>query len=78
MMSLQLYSEFAVDSMMQQRENEIFFDIYHKPIRKCKRYKGLLVWKYLEKRSMKLGLYYSNKNIQEILHRSLNIDCKQN
>lgn len=24
MMSLQLYSEFAVDSMMQQRENEFF------------------------------------------------------
>ena len=59
-------------------DGSVFFDIYHKPIRKCERYKGLLVWKYLEKRSMKLSLYYSNKNIQEILHRSLNIDCKQN
>lgn len=56
-MSLQLYSEFAVDSMMQQRENEIFFDIYHYPNTTCK-----------DRRLLRLKRIYNNMQFtQEVV-----------
>lgn len=61
MMSLQLYSEFAVDSMMQQRENEIFFDIYHYPNTTCK-----------DRRLLRLKRIYNNMQLtQEVVRLGL-------
>lgn len=61
MMSLQLYSEFAVDSMMQQRENEFFLNIYHYQNTTCK-----------DKRLMRLKRIYNNMQLtQEVVRLGL-------
>lgn len=60
-MSLQLYSEFAVDSMMQQRENEFFFNIYHYQNTTCK-----------DQRQMRLKRIYNNMQLtQEVVRLGL-------
>lgn len=61
MMSLQLYSEFAVDSMMQQRENDFFFNIYHYQNTTCK-----------DQRLMRLKRIYNNMQLtQEVVRLGL-------